>query len=245
LARQIGLRFEVGVARVKDVIEENEWKIKPLSMLLAVSAGILGTMIIYNAVLHQPGRLRMAQGLPGGATTHLDVPAPSDAATTVMLKYDPLIEDAQRELLAMGLFKGMVDGVNGQRTKQAVAQYQQMNGLPATGEATQDVINHIKFTRKVQAAAQFTGSTQPVAEGTQARAPTVAIPAPVVAAAQAQQIKKVQVALAGLGYDINQTDGKVSEETRAAILKYEMDNGLDMVGAIDDSLLAALKISAN
>jgi peptidoglycan hydrolase-like protein with peptidoglycan-binding domain len=233
------------VARVKDVIDENEWKMKPLSMLLTVSAGILGTMIIYNSVFHQPARLRLVQGLPGGATTHLDVPAPTDGATTVMLKYDPLIEDAQRELLAMGLFKGMVDGVNGQRTKQAIAQYQQMNGLPATGEATQDVINHIKFTRKVQAAAQFTGSTQPVAEGTQPKAPTAVVPAPVVSAVQIQQIKKVQVALAGLGYGINQTDGKISEETRAAILKYEMDNGLDMVGAIDDSLLAALKISAN
>ena len=216
------------MARVKDIIDEDEWKMKPLSMMLAVSAGILGSMIIYNALFHQPGRLRIAQSLPGGATTHIDVPGPNDATTTVMLKYDPLIEDAQRELLGLGLFKGMVDGVNGLRTKQAIQQYQQMNGLPATGEATEDVINHIKFTRKVQAAAQFTGSVTPIA-----------------AAAPEQRIKKVQVALAGLGYDINKMDGKINEETRAAILKYEMDNGLDMVGTIDDGLLAALKIAAN
>ena len=232
------------MARVRDVIEDDEWKMKPLSMLLTVSAGILGSMIIYNALFHQPGRSVVAQSLPGGATTHIDVPGPGDAATTVMLKYDPLIEDAQRELLALGLFKGMVDGVNGQRTKQAILQYQQMNGLPPTGEATEDVINHIKFTRKVQAAAQFTGSLAPIVAA-QAKALVPDIPGPVFATAPDQRIKKVQVALAGLGYDINKMDGKANEETRAAILKYEMDNGLDMVGAINDGLLAALKITVN
>jgi hypothetical protein len=34
----------------------------------------------------------------------------------------------------------------------------------------------------------------------------------------------------------------VNEETRAAILKYEMDNGLDMNGKVDATLLQALKV---
>ena len=37
-------------------------------------------------------------------------------------------------------------------------------------------------------------------------------------------------------------DGQVNPETRAAILKYEMDNGLDMTGAVDAALLSALKV---
>ncbi|MDE2385191.1 MAG: peptidoglycan-binding protein [Alphaproteobacteria bacterium] len=234
------------MARVRDIIEEEEWKMKPLSLLLAVSSGILGSMIIFNAVFHQPGHLHLAQGQPAGAT-HMDVTAPQDgAATTVTLKYDPLIEDTQRELLAVGLFKGLVDGVNGQRTRQAIAQYQQINGLPVTGEASQDLINHIRFTRKVQAAAQFTGSTEP-AEGSSVALKSPAdsaapAPAPAQAAVQTTRIKKVQVALAGLGYEINTLDGQVNGETRAAILKYQMDNGLDMSGGIDDALLTALKV---
>ena len=43
------------------------------------------------------------------------------------------------------------------------------------------------------------------------------------------------MALAGLGYDISKLDGQVNDETRAAILKYEMDNGLDMGGMVDEA----------
>ena len=200
-------------------------------------------MIAYNALFHQPVRPRLAQILATSGATRVDVPqanATATSATTVVLKYDPLIEDVQRELLAVGLFKGMVDGVNGLRTKQAIQQYQQLNGLPANGEPSEDLVNHMRFTRKVQAAAQFTGSVTPTSTVSSAKAPTGAI-----AAGDMQRVKQVQVTLAGLGYDINTVNGQVTEETRAAILKYEMDNGLDMVGTIDHGLLAALKISAN
>jgi len=54
-------------------------------------------------------------------------------------------------------------------------------------------------------------------------------------------VKKVQVALAGLGYKIKKMDGQVSAETRSAILKFQMDNGLDMSGTVDKDLTAALK----
>jgi peptidoglycan hydrolase-like protein with peptidoglycan-binding domain len=129
--------------------------------------------------------------------------------------------------------------VNGLRTRQAIQQYQQMNGLPATGEITEDLVNNMKFTRKVQAAAEFTGSTGEA--GTQ----VASAPAPSPGIADAMNIKKVQVVLAGLGYDISTLDGEVNPETRAAILKFEMDNGLDMNGAIDPGLLKALKIQFN
>ena len=92
-----------------------------------------------------------------------------------------------------------------------------------------DLINHMRFTHKVQAASQFTGSVAPVVlQGTK---PT-----------QDVSLKKVQVALAGLGYDINKLDGLLNDETHSAILKYQMDNGLDMSGSIDGELLQTLKV---
>ena len=239
LARQLRVNFRGNVvARVKDVLDDG-WKIKPLSMLLLVCAGTLSSMIVYNALAKQPvgARLAVAAGpaMPGVA------PQP---VTTVVLKYDPLIQDAQRELLALGVYKGAVDGVNGLHTKQAIETYQQMNGLPATGEVSDDLITHMRFTHKVQAASEFTGSVAPVAT-----APAMQKLAAAAAAVQQPMkpaldpnIKKVQVALAGLGYDINKLDGLLNDETHSAILKYQMDNGLDMNGAVDGELLQTLRV---
>ena len=132
------------------------------------------------------------------------------------------------------------------RTKQAIIAYQQANGLTANGEASDALVEHIRFTRKVQQAAQFTGSVgeagEPVAAATTPLAQAAPAALPQAAAATDLNIKKVQVALAGLGYDISKLDGTVNPETRSAILKYEMDNGLDMAGAVDDALLQALKV---
>ena len=213
---------------------------KPFSFVLLLGATILSGMIVYNALAHQTGRARMANTLPIGATTHMDVAVAADPNNTVVLKYDPLVEETQRELLAAGIYQGLVDGVIGQRTKQAVQRYQQINGLQITGEVSQDLINHIKFTRKVEAAANFTGSVEPAA------IKNVAEVSPVVdVSSRALKIKNVQVALAGLGYDINTLDGQLNEETHAAILKFEMDNGLAMDGTVDANLMGALNIQAN
>ena len=226
------------MARVKDVLDDG-WKMKPLSMLLLVCAGTLSSMIVYNALAKQPVGARLAvaaaPSVPGVN------PQP---ITTFVLKYDPLIQDAQRELLALGVYKGAVDGVNGLRTKQAIETYQQMNGLAATGEVSDDLVTHMRFTHKVQAASEFTGSVAPATTVPSAQKPVAAVAAVQQPAKPAQDlsIKKVQVALAGLGYDINKLDGLLNDETHSAILKYQMDNGLDMSGSVDGELLQTLKV---
>ena len=193
-------------------------------MLLLVCAGTFGSMIVYDTIAKQPAGARLSVA----ASTSVSGAA-AQPVTTVVLKYNPLIQDAQRELLALGIYKGIVDGVNGLRTKQAIQDYQQLNGLPPTGEVSDDLINHMRFTHKVQAASQFTGSVTPAAAQT-------------AKPAQDVSIKKAQVALAGLGYDINKLDGLLNDETHSAILKYQMDNGLDMSGGVDGGLLEALRV---
>lgn len=228
------------MARVKDVIMDDGWKLKPVSAVLLLAAATLSSAIAWNALIHQK-HPQMA-GL-----------ATATAAATgdlVVLKYDPMIQQAQREMLALGVYNGPIDGVNGQSTKQAIASYQQLNGLPQNGVATPELVNHMKFTHKVQAAAQFTGSIAPTtAEVVAAPKPQTTViyekaAAEAAAATKAKEVsvKKVQVALAGLGYKIKKMDGHISAETRAAILKYEMDNGMDMNGAVDKTLTDALQV---
>ena len=242
---------------MRDILDDDERKVKPLGLLMLTTSTILGAMIIYNTMFAQPktGGTGTTVAMMTNATTHVDVAPLAEVSNTVVFKYDSAVEDVQRELLATGHFKGLVDGVNGQKTKIAIQLYQQEAGLPVTGEITPELINHIHYTRKVQAASQYTGSTDPApAVVPPAVSPSVAAPvaaidnaevsAPVVPVSKNQsqntKVISVQKALVAMGYAIDVADGQLNAQTRAAILQYEMDNGLAMDGVIDQQFLKAL-----
>lgn len=237
---------------MRDILDDDERKVKPLSLLMLSTSAVLGSMIIYNTMFAQlpAGRVNVAVG----ASTHVDVLTPADVTNTVVFKYDATVEEVQRELLATGQFKGLVDGVNGQKTKIAVQQYQQEAGLATTGEITPELINHIRYTRKVKAASEYTGSIAPAApppdvESPLAKAALIASSEPLTEAAAVPQTKKlvqntrvlnVQRALEAKGYTVGEINGQMTPATRAAILQFELDNGLAMDGVVDPPLLAAL-----
>ena len=226
---------------MRDVIEDDERKIKPSSMLMLCSATILGVMIIYNALATSPTR-----PLPLHATTRMEVRVPETSSNTVVFKYDSDVEKLQRELLATGHYKGLVDGVMGQRTQIAIQEYQHDNALQETGIASPELINHIRYTRKIKAAAEFTGSVDALPE-----LATLPVIKPVTKKAVAanptkqQQVLRAQITLANLGYDIGEATGAMDETTRSAILKFQMENVLAMEGRVDATLLAALSQSSN
>ncbi len=254
---------------MRDVLEDDERKVRPLGLLMLTTSAVLSVLIVYNTIY---GQNHISANIIT-ASTHVEVPAPVDGTNTVVFKYDATVEDVQRELLATGHFKGLVDGVNGQKTKVAIQQFQQEAGLPVTGEITPELINHIRYTRKVKAASEYTGSINPAPEvpvaspqpisqpviAEQEPAPAVeepVLPKPKKATkntaataltkpvaqkpAQNNNVITVQKALAAKGYAVGAANGKMSPATRAAILKFELDNGLPMDGVIDLPLLAAL-----
>ncbi len=227
---------------MRDVIDDDERTLKPTSMLMITSAIILGAMIVYNALATNNAKLPSLH-----ATTRMQVTVPGQATNTVVFKYDADVEDLQRELLATGHYIGMVDGVMGQRTQIAIRSYQHDNNLEETGKPSVELINHIRYTRKIKAAAEFTGSVDP-APAAQTDAPLF-VPtnnqAVAVKPTKQQQVLRVQMTLANLGYDPGEPTGTLDEETRAAILKFQMDNGLAMEGEVDAGLLAALGKSSN
>jgi peptidoglycan hydrolase-like protein with peptidoglycan-binding domain len=259
---------------MRDVLEDDDRKVRPLGLLMLTTSAVLSVMIVYNTMFGQNSQGR-ANAVT--ASTYVEVPAPVDASNTVVFKYDAAVEDVQRELLATGHFKGLVDGVNGQKTKIAIQMFQQETGLAVTGEITSDLINHIRYMRKIKAASEYTGSINPAPEmpavavpqlisrpvlaepeasveaplvlkpkKTPKKATAAIVPAPVAAIpvatkpAQNNNVFTVQKALAAKGYAVGAANGKLSAATRAAILKFELDNGLPMDGVIDLPLLAAL-----
>lgn len=199
-----------------------------LAALFALSVlAVIGTAVLYNAVFAQHGGPRRVTAagieIAAGATTRIVVDTAKDDRNTVRLKYDPVVEAVQRELLAAGYYKGLVDGVAGQRTRQAIEAYQQATGLVVDGAPSAGLADHIRFTREVAEASLFTGST--VSGGNDE---------------ESARIRRVQTGLAELAYEPGPIDGKLNLKTRDAILRFERDRGLPETGEIGAALLSEL-----
>ena len=118
---------------------------------------------------------------------------------------------AQRELAALGLYNGVVDGLSGADTRDAVRKYQALNGLAVTGVVTRPVLDHIQFARQLREA----GDTSLV-------------------------VHRVQSALAKLGYSPGRIDGRLGAQTKIAIRTFEADRGWPITGEMTDALLREL-----
>jgi peptidoglycan hydrolase-like protein with peptidoglycan-binding domain len=57
------------------------------------------------------------------------------------------------------------------------------------------------------------------------------------------RVRDVQTRLRRMGYPIRVVNGEPDKETRAAILKFQLEHDLPMDGAISGALVSALKVS--
>jgi peptidoglycan hydrolase-like protein with peptidoglycan-binding domain len=192
-----------------------------LSLAAGVLTGSLSLAIVANLFFGQPGRVPASLIAQDAAGSPADVPA--TAPRTIQLRYDPVVEAVQRELLASGYYKGAIDGVTGRRTRQAIEAYQQATGLTVDGRPSASLAEHIRYTREVAEAALFTGSITPDPDA-EARA----------------TIRRVQTGLAELGYSPGAIGGELTGATRDAILAFERDRNLPPSGEITGALLAEL-----
>ena len=191
-------------------------KAPPASVFGIAALAIISCAIVYNALTQQRA---IRADLP---TTRIQVDG-SMAATTIRLKYDPLVEEVQRQLRAGGFYKGAVDGVIGKRTRLAIEAYQKAMNLEVTGEPSGELAEHIRYTRQITEASLFTGTIEPDPD-----------------TAMRAQTKRVQVGLAELGYSPGEISGVLTIQTGAAIKSFERDRGLDETGEVTDELLREL-----
>lgn len=145
--------------------------------------------------------------LQTGSSDELAVPLPPD------IEPEPsLVLLAQRELASLGLYEGVVDGLSGADTRDAIRKYQALNGLAVTGAVTRPVLDHIQFASRLNDA----GNT------------SIAV-------------HQVQSELAKLGYSPGEIDGRMGEQTKIAIRTFEADRGWPVTGAVSDMLLQELQ----
>jgi peptidoglycan hydrolase-like protein with peptidoglycan-binding domain len=208
---------------MRDVLEDESRGVRPACVFALAAVVIISAAILYNAFFGQVGANRANLVVPAGATTHIEVDAASGGGKTIQLKYDPVVEEVQRQLLASGYYKGLVDGVTGKRTRQAIESYQQAQGLAATGEPSTDLAEHIRYTREIAEASLFTGTidADPQAE-------------------QRARIRRVQTGLSELAYSPGEISGEMTDETRAAIAQFQHDRGLAVTGETSTELLSEL-----
>ncbi len=201
-------------------------RLRPLSVLAIAATCIMGSAVLYNILLGQtrPPHFVASEDTASGASTRVDVVAPNTHQNTVVLKYDAAVEDVQHSLLKTGDYEGMVDGVQGKRTRLAIESYQRKAGLVVDGEMTPQLIDHIHYTQQITAAAEFTGSVGAAEENT----------------AAAADLRLVQTGLAELGYAPGEITGEMTGATKAAILQFEKDRGLAPDGEITIALLAEI-----
>jgi peptidoglycan hydrolase-like protein with peptidoglycan-binding domain len=214
---------------MKDVLEESAPALGPLSILALIATAALSFAILYNAFFGQvagAGRTRFvaSQETAGGASTRVDVIVSGNKQGTIVLKYDPRVEEVQRGLLQTGNYKGMVDGVVGNRTRQAIAAYQRSAGLKIDGEVSTELIEHLRYTQQIAAASQFTGSVAGVESN-----PT-----------EAAELRQVQTGLAELGYAPGEITGDLTSSTTRAIIQFQKDRDLPIDGKISPELLAEI-----
>ena len=211
---------------MREMVLRDSRRLRPASLAAWGITAILSGAILVNAFFGQPAGNRMVANSSAAqdASARIDVAAPAGTGRTIQLKYDPVVEAVQRELAAAGYYEGAIDGIVGRKTKQAIEIYQRDVGIHVSGEPSQDLADHIRFTREVSEAALFTGSIEPDPDA-EARA----------------RVRRIQTGLAELAYSPGEINGELTGQTRKAIIAFQHDRKMPETGEISDQLLTELR----
>ena len=174
---------------------------------------VITASIAANAIFLQSAR----HPAPLFETLHSQEPAAAP-------RYDAHVEAVQAALRDAGYYAGPVDGIAGEQTKQAIADYERRLGWAPTGAAS----------RALLAALQADASAQ-------AGAGEAAVAAEAPAALAGSLVAEVQEALSKAAYGPLRADGVFGPQTREAIIRFQQDHGLPITGEINDPLIVELR----
>ncbi len=209
-------------------------KVSVMSLLIIGACGA----IAYNVLLQQDPKM----SLPGSTAVRvqvgdIDVSEASRRKGTSsigkllsrtangpdVVKNRKLVTEVQGQLSYLDFYKGPIDGQLGPQTLTAIKLYQQQNTLKQTGQVSSQLLDHLKFTRKISDASNNTGSINPLPS-------------------QDTDVLKVQELLALFGYMPGNPDGVLGRATADAIRQFEIDRSMPVTGKITTTLLQELGI---
>ena len=178
-----------------------------------ISSGFLAiaASIVANAMFLQSAR----HPAPFFETLHTREPVETTA--------DAHVEAIQAALRDAGYYSGAVDGLVGEQTKQAIAEYERKLGWAPTGAASRALLAALQADLSAQDRANAAGVT-----GTVLIVPD-------------SRVAEVQEALSKAAYGPLRADGVFGPQTREAIIRFQQDHGLPATGEINDALMVELR----
>ena len=127
-----------------------------------------------------------------------------------------LVEDIQIALFLNGYYKGGIDGKIGFLTEQAIQKFQNSNNLPVNSKVNETLLAQILLSNPKINATEIDYSSE-------------------------NNILTVQAALANLGFGPVKVDGKLTQQTKEAIEKFEQNRGLPITGEPSITLFNELR----
>ncbi|MFT5026463.1 MAG: peptidoglycan hydrolase-like protein with peptidoglycan-binding domain [Ilumatobacter sp.] len=150
-----------------------------------------------------------------------------------------LVKDVQQALIAANIaVNGGVDGIFGNSTKSAVSEYQQANGLGASGAIYKATANMLGLWT----------ATPPVADpATPAVTPASSNPYVGLAlGAKGSLVKDLQTALMGTGLVVRGgADGSFGNVTKSALISFQSVNAMSQTGALTEQGAAILGLGTS
>jgi len=144
---------------------------------------------------------------------------------------------AQVALNKEGFAAGTPDGVMGRQTRKAIQSFQYANGMEATGQLTDGVLDKLGVAR---------------ADGATNGTVTPAAPAASDAKSAATVIYQAQLELNKQGFAAGTPDGVMGGQTRKAVQSFQYANKMEPTGQLTDDVLdklgvehAGVQLSAN
>ncbi|MDP2621337.1 MAG: peptidoglycan-binding protein [Hyphomicrobiales bacterium] len=187
-----------------------------LAATIAIAAG---GVVWINALWLQDGRhpAPLFAAAPPASPSQFAEKAP----VQTRVEASPEMRELQRGLRDLGFYDGAVDGIDGPRTRMAIAAYQKAIGLNGTGRADEGLYRQVRLARR---------DVPPV--------PPMP-PAPPASDSETRLLA-VQQVLADLGYAPGRIDGRLGSNTQAAIARFERDHGLKVTGQMSAALVRKL-----
>jgi len=162
------------------------------------------------------------------------------------------IEQMQRELAARGLYSGEIDGMAGPQTLAALRQFQQQQGLPASGSfdaATRRALGVQLDKQTVSGAQTSSGPELERPVGREGGTPSVSGAQPMRSQVQLErlnpaQLRTLQTRLSELGFYQGSVDGVLGEGTRSALRQFfQTQAELASRGIITDATVSLFGVS--
>lgn len=147
---------------------------------------------------------------------------------------------AQKALKEKGLYVGEATGKSDPATKDSIKQFQAANGLKQTGSLNRSTLEkmNIALTDKqktIPASEKEIATAKDASSTTKKRGP--------VFRATKDQVTEAQTKMKAAGIYAGELTGKLDDDTRASIRKFQETNGVKVTGTLNAVTLEKMKIA--